>query len=312
MKLDYMYRLFTDSRKRGTDGARKRCGDETVSIYERNLKVFHEYMTGVGIVDYENMKRSHVLGLMDWIRAKEQEKVWARATALQFWRCLRSFFKWVERDEDCQGEGLKSMQRFLPTIEKSPRKDYIPATVDLRKFKSAFQTRTPYGFRDYVVFCTLIETGIRNGEVCNLKVEDLLLEQRLMIVDGKRGRRPVPLTDAVVKLMRAWLKIRATTVNGKDSPYLFIAKYDPKMTVNGVGQVFRKLRAKHDLGPISPHTLRHSFATYYLQNGGSMERLRNITGHASYDILKDYLHLAQVGGTGALEELERVSVLKQL
>lgn len=312
MKLDFMYRLFADSRKRGTDGARKRCGDQTVSIYLRNFKVFDEFMVQQGIIDYENMRRAHILGLMDWIGAKEREGAWARATALQFWRSMRSFFKWVDLDEDCQAENLKSMGRFLPTIEKSPRKDYIPATVDLRKFKAAFQTRTPYGFRDYVVFCLLIETGIRNGEICNLKMEDLLMEQRLMIVDGKRGRRPVPLTEAIVKLMRAWLRIRATTVNGKDSPYLFVSKYDPQMTVNGVGQVFRKLRAKHDLGPISPHTLRHSFCTYYLQNGGSMERLRNITGHSSYDILKDYLHMAQVGGSGALDELEKVSVLKGL
>lgn len=312
MKLDFMYRLFIDSRKRGTDGARKCCGDETIGIYNRNFKVFNEFCLLQGILDYENLRRAHMMALIDWVREKEQAGSWARATSLQFWRSVRSFLRWVELDEDCQEENLKSLKRFLPRIEKSPRKDYIPATVDLRKFKASFQTRTPYGFRDYVVFCLLIETGIRNGELCNLKVEDLLMEQRLMIVDGKRGRRPVPLTDAVVRLMKAWTKIRATTVNGKISTYLFVGKYGPQMTVNGVGQVFRKLRVKHNLGPISPHTLRHSFSTYYLQNGGGIERLRNITGHASYDVLRDYLHLAQVGGTGALDELEKVSVLKGL
>lgn len=312
MQLDLMYKLFLDSRKRGTDGARKRCGAETIGIYQRNLKVFHEFMLSQTILEYQNMKRLHILMLVDWVQEKESRQVWAKATALQFWRSIKSFFRWVELDEECQADGLRSMKKYLPVISASPRKEYIPATTELRKFKAAFQTTTGYGFRDYVVFCTLIETGIRNGELCNLKVEDLLLDQRLMIVEGKSGRRPVPVTKALVLLMRSWIKRRGSVTMSKNSPYLFISKYRPKMTVNGVGQVFRKLRAKHGLGPISPHTLRHSFATYYLQGGGGMERLRNITGHSSYEVLKGYLHLAQVGGDGALDELEKVSVLKGL
>lgn len=312
MKLDFMYKLFLDSRRRGTDGARKRCGPETIGIYERNLKVFHEFMLSQTILEYQNIRRGHILELVDWVRAKEERKAWAKATALQFWRCIKSFVRWVELDEECVAEGLRSMKKYLPVIQASPRKDYIPATSELRKFKAAFQTTTGYGYRDYVVFCTLIETGIRNGELCNLKVEDLLLEQRLMIVEGKTGRRPVPLTKALVLLMRSWIKRRMGVTMSKSSPYLFVGKYDPQMTVNGVGQVFRKLRAKHKLGPVSPHTLRHLFATHYLANGGGMERLRNITGHSSYEVLKGYLHMAQVGGEGALDELEKVSVLKGL
>lgn len=316
MHIEEMTRLFLDSRKRGTDGARKRCTEATISIYTRNLSIFQSFMlsgeAGNTVIEYKSLRRANILSLVDWIDAKIGERQWSKATALQFWRVLRSFFHWVDKDEDCQAENLRGMQRYLPVIGKTPRKEFIPMTQDLRDFRNAYNTDRSYGFRNYVAFSLMLDSGIRCGELCNLKLEDILEKESLIIVDGKTGRRAVPITDSTMKLLRAWLKRRNTTKMGQTSKFVFVSKYDERISVNGMGQSFRKMRKKFGLSAISPHSLRHAFGTFYMRNGGGLENLRSILGHSTYEMTKEYLHMAKVGGESAKKELEKVSVLKSL
>ncbi len=317
MKIAEMTKMFIDSRRRGTDGARKRCSPKTIAVYKRNMDILERFLLedapDGAVVDYENMRRGTILALVDWIMAKEKAGRWSRSTALQFWRCLKSFFRWIEQDEDCQEDGLKNFGKYLPSIEKSPRREYIPMTADLRQFRNSYDTHKPYAFRNYVAFSLMLDTGIRNSELCDLRLDDVMLEDNLIIVDGKGGRRRIiPLTEGTGRLLKAWLKRREGTVQGATSEYVFISKYGARLTANGFGQTFRKMQKAHNLPKISAHTLRHSFATYYLQGGGSLERLRLIMGHSSFEMTKEYLHMAQVNDKGARSELEKVSVLKNL
>ena len=316
MMLQETVKYFLESRRRGMTGARKKSGPSTMKIYTANMHAFTSFMETAagngGIVMYEHIKKSHIVEFLGWIDQKEQSQEWAKASCLQVLRTLRTFFRWVDLDEDCQDAGLKGLQRYLPAIEKNPRRTDIPQIADLSLFKNGFNTKNRWGYRDYVATCLMLCTGIRLGEVCNLRLDNVLLEDRVLLVSGKTGPRPIPITTEMVGILKGWLRRRQTCKTSEGSPFVFVSKYRPQMAVNAFGARFRKHRRKHNLPRISAHTLRHSFCTHYLKKGGDMEKLRMMTGHTTYEMLKEYLHLAKVGGKAMQDELEKVSLLKDV
>lgn len=312
MILEEAIRLFLDSRKRGTGGAKKKATPATIEIYQRNLEIFCDFMVSKSFVSYEQIKRTSVMDFNDWLDEKEKSGQWSKSTCLQMLRTLRTFFRWVDRDEDMQEDGLKGMQKYLPVVGKTPRRTDIPQIKDLKRMKGSFQTNNLWGFRDYVFTCLMLDTGIRVGEVCNLELTHLKVEEKHMIVDGKTGPRAVGFSNEMARLFKTWLKRRQSAPKAAQSAYVFVSKGFDKMTPNGVGQRYRKLMKKHDLPRITAHSLRHSMATNYLSKGGNMEKLRIQTGHASYAMLSEYVHLATVKGSGMQEELDKVSLLKDM
>jgi integrase len=316
MVIDEMIRLFLDNRKRGLYPAKARASESTLEIYEYNLRKFSDFFQFVhkdALTRYESLRRSHIIDLLDWAESKVSDGDWSRATAVGFYKTMRVFFRWVDKDEDCVADELKGLQKYLPTIGKMPRRDFIPERKQLRSFKNAFDTDTKAGFRDYVLASLMLTNGMRIGEVCNLRIDQLKLEDQLLIADGKTGPRIVPITKDMVRLLRAWLRKRNMFATAKDSPYLFLSTQNPKLDENTARKAFQRVREKNpELGQISPHTLRHTFATLYLQGGGNIDKLRDIMGHTSFEMLKNYLHNANVGSKESLAELEKVNVLKQL
>ncbi len=315
MKLTEMMVLFVDSRKQGTGGAKKKCSDKTLEVYKRNIKGFVDFLAvgmDTSVLDYSDLKRPHLAKFLNHVDSLQKDGKWSKSTYLQMVRSLKTFFRWVDMDEDCQSAAHHGLQKYLPALETPPRRTEIPSTKDLKVFKNGFNTSNRWGHRDYVATCLKLDTGIRLGEICNLRVDHVLLAELVIIVTGKTGPRPVPITEAMGLLLKGWMKRRTQCKSAETSPFVFVSKYRDRMTVNGFGQRYRKHRAKLGLGKITAHVLRHSFCTNYLQKGGDMERLRLITGHSNYEMLRSYLHLAKIGGKSAHAETEKVSLLKDL
>lgn len=312
MTLKDTITLFLDSRKRGVTGARKKCSPATLKIYADNLKVFSDFMVEQGVVHYQEITRMQTVQFFDSLDEKQQKNEWSKATCLQILRSLKAFFRWVDLDEDMQEEGLKGMQKWLPVIEKTPRRTDIPQSTDIKAYREALNTSNIWDYRDYVASALLSDTGLRIGELCNLRVDHVLFNDQVLIVSGKTGVRQVAITKDMLKLLKGWMKRRVTCRTAQESPFVFVSKYRPQMDPNGFGQRFRKHCKKNSLPKISPHRVRHAFCTNYLRNGGDMEKLRLMTGHTTYTQLQGYIHLAKLGGKAQQEELEKVSLLKDV
>lgn len=312
MTISESIKLFLDSRKRGTSGAKKKSSESTIEIYDRNLEAFETFLMNdcAGVLKYQDMKRLHVVQFLDWLDHQEKTNVWSKATCIQMLRCLRTYFRWVDVDEDCQEDGLKGFSKYLPVIGKCPRRTDIPQTTDLSKFRDSFDTKNRWGFRDYVATSLMLDNGIRVGEVCNLQLTHMRLDEQILFVDGKTGIRAVPISKEMAKLFKGWLRRRDDCKTAVDSPYVFVSKYGPRLSENGLGQRFRKLTKKYGLPRVTAHSMRHAMATNYLTKGGDMEKLRLMIGHSSYAMLQEYLHLSKIGGKSMQEELEKVSLLK--
>lgn len=318
MNLDEMKSLFIDSRKRGMFGARWECRPKTIRIYENNLRCLVNYMAEAGVVNYLKVNRLHLTGFMDFMKAKEKRGEWSDATRLQVLRTLRAFFRWVLKDDDCDDliEHTVRLQKYMPMIQDNKPRGGIPETKMLKKFNNSFDTNKLVEHRDYVAFCLMAGTGMRIGEVCDLKLSDVSWENTALVVAGKTqrhtGKRVVIMPEDLVAKLKGWIKRRSSIKAASSSEYVFVSRISPKMNPDAWATHIARFRKKHDLPKISAHTFRHAFCTNYLVRGGDMKRLKNITGHTSYRILENYVKTAETVTSTARAELEKVNLLKEL
>jgi integrase/recombinase XerD len=311
VKLEEMLKLFLDSRKHGITGARKKCADSTLEFYEDRMRVFLDYLIEHcdGIMKYESIRRLHIVQFLGWLDKQE----WSDAYKQGVLRSVKAFFNWVDKDEDCRLYELKGMQRYLPAIGRTPQRTDIPRNFDIRQFRASFDLENKWQFRDYVASSLMINNGIRIAELCDIKLGDLFFDNNQVKVTGKGSKsRLVPLTNDMIRLLRAWIKRRESIKTAADSDYLFVSKYKGKMTGGAFAHKFQKHCVKHSLPRITPHSFRHAFCTNYLVKGGNMEKLRNISGHSSYDVLRTYLHVGEMGSQSLKDEVERVNLLKDV
>jgi site-specific recombinase XerD len=290
-----------------------RASVETIKTYTYALKQFIEFMEDRGKATYQTINRVDILAFNEHIRKQLDDGAWSLSKYVLVIKTLKAMFRWMEKDDDCKEEELKSWRDRLPKGAKAPKRDHIPSTIDLKTWQRAFNTKTTTGFRDYMMFSVMLETGVRRGELATIQDKNVQLDRNLIYVTGKTGDRIVTITKELADRLKAYMRKKKTGPFA-ESPYLFPSRMNLSQPVNAqyVTQVFRRIKKKLGLPKLTPHTLRHAFCTYYLINGGNVENLRVQSGHKTYSSMLHYMHLAKVGGKQAAAELEKASPLKML
>jgi integrase/recombinase XerC len=167
------------------------------------------------------------------------------------------------------------------------------------------QGGSPIALRDRAILELFYASGIRVGELVDLAVEDLDLEQRLVKVRGKgRKERIVPVGRPAVEALKAYLATRDTLASGKitgmagsirpgghGSP-LFLNRRGGRLTSRSVERLLEKYLKRSGMGKaITPHGLRHSFATHLLQAGADLRVIQELLGHARLSTTQRYTHV---------------------
>lgn len=309
MLISEVMEMFVHNRK-----FKMGASPETIKTYTYALKVFTTYMEDErNRTGYQEITRVDMVAFSEYVKGQLESQAWSLSKYLLVLKTMKAMFRWMEKDDDCREEELRSWRDRLPKGGKVPKRDYIPSPAELRKWKQAFNTKSATGLRNYVMFSVLLGTGIRRGELAGIKVSDLHLDNNLINVDGKTGARLVRFTDQLGTLLRTYLKRRERSFY-KDAPYLFPSRtsMDEPTNAQYISQIFRKMKKRLDLPKLTPHTLRHSFCTYYLENGGDLPHLQLQSGHATLESMQHYLHLSKVRGKQATDLMEKASPLKML
>jgi site-specific recombinase XerD len=301
--------LFIQNRRNNLGAAKS-----TVETYRYALKQFADFMEdNRNRVTYEEINRVDIAAFNEHLKDVQESGAWSRSKFLLVVKVLKVMFGWIESDDDCKEDGLKSWKAKMPKGGKTPMREFIPSHKELGDWQRAFNTNTVCGIRDKLIFSTLMETGMRRGELCTLKVEHVMLGTSTMYVNGKTGPRTIAITPELAALIKTYLKKRARTVLGK-SPYLLPStkSLDKPVDADYITKVFRRVRQRTGLAHVTPHTLRHAFCTYYQINGGSIESMRVNTGHKTYEAMIHYMHLAKVHGKQQHDDMAKGSLLKML
>lgn len=292
----------------------------TARCYAADLEQFSHYLMGRGLVTNGSVRNGHANGTAagdaaldqrllamdtDQVRAflgELRDRNYCKSTVARKLATLRSFYKFLVRRGLVAGNPVAAIR--TPKQEKR-----LPKYLELSQIEKLFSncdSTTVLGARDRAILETLYSTGIRVSELVALTVGDVDLGENTVRVRGKgRKDRVIPIGPGAVKAILHYLDLRraATSPGRADVDALFINKHGQPLSTRSVRRKLDKylLSAGLDLS-VSPHTLRHSFATHMLQRGADLRSVQEMLGHQSLSTTQIYTHLT---GDKVREEFEK-------
>lgn len=298
MTFAYAVDSFIRSRKLGTARAKGPCADRTAEEYRYDLRFFTDFMTTTkGFANYNEMGKADVDDFVLHIRDRKKANgsAWSENSKNKVYRSVRAFLNWVKVDSECKTAGLEPHLGSIPSIPKAQRRVWVPTKELVLDFLDSFDEGFFWGLRDKLIASVLIECGPRNGELCNLRVQDVISTGHIRLNSKEKEERLAPIDQDVVTLVRRYIGHRAN-VAAPGVDHLFVSRTGVPMHPQAMDKVFGRRRAegygKIERNNITPHVLRHFFATQYIVRGGSIEALKEILGHSTLDMVNVYLHLA--------------------
>lgn len=220
-----------------------------------------------------------------------RDKNYCKSTVARKLATLRSFYKFMVKRGNLGANPVAAIR----TPKQEKRLPKFLEIEDIERLMSNCDVSTLLGARDRAILEVLYSTGIRVSELVALEVADVDLQQSIVRVRGKgKKQRVIPLGPGAVKAILHYLDLRRTNATpGKPYPdALFINKHGERLSTRSVRRKLDKylLSAGLDLS-VSPHTLRHSFATHLLSGGADLRTVQELLGHASIQTTQHYTHV---------------------
>ena len=253
---------------------------------------------------------------------------------------VMEFQYYLKKDRDnCGGSinrkifTLRSYSHFLrlqdvPDAETLPFYDVLkirqgyrnrPDALTSEQMKRIFDSinrDTILGIRDYAVCAFMYQTGLRVGEVHNLDLTSIDLENRKLIVVGKGNkRRELYLTDEIVQVLSEWIAVRPCLHKSKQNCALFVSKKGNRLAIRTMEDNFKKILIKSELEThfnVTCHTLRHSFASHLNDKDVDILVIQSLLGHSTTRSTEPYIHPSLDKIRHAMEKLPGVIYMKEL
>ncbi|MFQ3611335.1 MAG: site-specific tyrosine recombinase/integron integrase [Fimbriimonadales bacterium] len=263
---------------------RVRRSEQTVKAYGTDLAQFVEYAVSTGAETLETVSERLVRSWIDSYRSAE------RTTRMRKLYALRSFFRycramgWVSRDP-CAGIALPTSHRNLPVFLSRTE-------MHLLLDQPTAESDDALHLRDGAILELLYATGLRVSELARLDVNDVDFEQRAIRVLGKGKKERIVLfgTPAHEALSQYLQSVRPQLINPtKPTRALFLNAQGGRLTPRSIHRLVKRYGTLIG-GDISPHTLRHSFATHMLEGGADLRTVQELLGHARLSTTQVYTH----------------------
>lgn len=260
--------------------------DYTVNNYKNDILEFFEYLKSQNI-DYKNLEYSDLRFYLMYLK---DEKADSNSSIDRKLSSLRGFYKYLISN------GIVSNNFFL-LVNGLKKEKKLPRYFEYNELEELFKVpdiRTPLGQRDRVVLELLYATGIRVGELINIKLSDINFSERQIIILGKGNKeRIVTFGDYCDEELRLYLDDGYRKLNVNSLEYIFLNNNGEKITERGIRYILDKLIKKTSINKrISPHMLRHSFATHLLNEGCDLLTVQKLLGHESISATQVYTHVS--------------------
>ncbi len=262
----------------------------TIVSYERDLKGYQKHLSEIQQIEsFNQVTRLHIIQFLKSLKETgKSSKTIARHIA-----SIRSFHQFLLREK--QAEQDPSVLIESPQLERT-----LPKILSLQEVETLLETpklTSPLGYRDKAMLELLYATGIRVSEMINLNLTDVHLTMGFIRCYGKGNKeRIVPIGHTATDVLIQYLeKGRSKLINGKNpTEALFVNHHGKRISRQGFWKNLKKIAGEANINKeLTPHTLRHSFATHLLENGADLRAVQEMLGHADISTTQIYTHVTK-------------------
>ena len=268
----------------------------TIAAYRNDLDQFCAYVQNPPQSDHVpvistwgELTEAHLGAYVLHLRARE----YAASTIARKTAALKSFSAHLVERGVTRVDTAENLS--APRVEKYTPKSISPAEIDQLLFQTAKATaeNRPEGLRDQAMMETLYSTGMRVSELVALNLSDIDLDRRVARCTGKGGRmRSVPLRTSAVNALRGYLEHGRPRIAPNEEQSLFVNHRGSRLTRQGFWLILKAYARQAGIQDITPHTLRHSFATHALRHGYELRDVQQMLGHVSISTTQVYRRIA--------------------
>jgi integrase/recombinase XerD len=266
-------------------GAERGLAPLTLESYAHDLQDFRAFLRSQ---KRESWEEATLEDFQHYLVSLQSRGLSARSRARRL-SALRQFFRFLQREERLPANPVELLDSpRLPL--KLPK---VLSEQEVEALLSAVDASTPQGQRDAALLEVLYATGLRVSELVGLTIKQVDLRRGVVRPLGKGHKeRLVPMVAKAVEKLKLYLKEgRPHLLKGKDSPFVFVNQRGGGLTRQGFWKILQRYALLAGLGHLSPHTLRHSFATHLLGRGANLRVLQLLLGHADLATTQIYTHL---------------------
>ncbi|KGG54291.1 site-specific tyrosine recombinase XerD [Lactobacillus sp. wkB10] len=263
--------------------------NNTITAYRQDLTSFISFLQKENLTSWPTQAVD-----IDAFLAEQRDQKKATSSISRLITSLRKFYQWLVR---------QNIQKLNPMLEiDSPKKRRtLPVALTVNEVNNLLEqpdTKKKLGLRDRALLETLYATGIRVSELINLKFTDLHEELKLVKVFGKGSKeRLIPISEVALSWIDSYKeKVRDPLILkiGKNTDFIFLNSRGSSLTRQAVWQIIKHYCKMAGIQKnVTPHTLRHTFATHLLENGADLRVVQEILGHSDISTTQIYTNLSQ-------------------
>ena len=258
----------------------RKLSQNTYESYQYNLDKFNKFMEKKDLL---NLSTDEIRDFLydDGVTAK---------TRAHYLTVINSFYNFLYENNYVDKVPTSTIK--LPKLEKK-----LPEYLTIEEVDKLLNINPvkPYDYRNVAMLETLYATGLRVSELVNLELSNIDFDDCTIRVLGKGSKeRIVPMNDSAKNALKVYLsEYRDYLLKDKDSSYVFINNFGKKISRQGFFKILKKICGENGIDKhVSPHTLRHSFATHLLNNGADLRVIQELLGHSNITTTEIYSHVS--------------------
>lgn len=256
----------------------------TQLAYANDLKKYEKYLEDKKIYKVEEIQKDDIFNFLKYLKKKGLKP----QSIAHYLTSIKNYHKFLLQNEYLEKDIAASIER-PKLIKKLPN---VLTVEEVDKLLD-IDTITPFDYRNKCMLELLYGTGLRISELLSLTINDIDTINCTIRCIGKGNKeRIVPINDYVIKALNSYLEVRPLLLKNKTTKELFLNSRGNKLSREGFFKELKKILLKKGLNPnVSPHTLRHSFATHLLEYGADLRVIQEMLGHSDVSTTRIYTHI---------------------
>lgn len=255
--------------------------------YERDLTDYLTYMETVEEVEVSHIQRDHIQRYLIHLYERQLDT----KSVARFLSSIRSFHQYLM----IHHQGFKNPCELIESPKLERRLPEVLSVTEVESLIESFQGQTPNELRNRAMVELMYAAGLRVSELLDLTLDDLHLSMMMVRCIGKGGKeRMVPIGEVACEALESYLSQGRDKLMKKKTDTLFLNRSGNAMTRQGFWKILKKKALEAGITKeISPHKLRHSFATHLVENGVDLRLVQEMLGHADISTTQIYTHLSK-------------------